>query len=123
MVLVGSQIQLLRPPRAVAIILGFRLGRSCYCLGQAFFLTPCLGSPLAFQFPSRKYETCFILECAYPVAKRCSDVGQKTQSCVSVHTEFGETMPVSQIKEELENICIVGLGQKLIKNRYGALDE
>jgi len=84
---------------------------------------PCLGGPLAFQFPSRKYETCFIPECMYAVVKRCSYIRQKTQSCVSVHTEFGETMPVSQIKEELENICIVGLGQKVIENRYGALDE
>ncbi len=36
--------------------------------------------------------------------------------------ELGEAVPVSQIKQDSEDICIVGLWQKAIKNRYGTLD-
>jgi hypothetical protein len=36
--------------------------------------------------------------------------------------ELGETVPVSQIEQKSENICVVGLWQKVIKNGYSALD-
>jgi hypothetical protein len=36
--------------------------------------------------------------------------------------ELGKTMPVSQIKEKLEGVCIVGFRQKAIKNRYFTLN-
>jgi hypothetical protein len=39
-----------------------------------------------------------------------------------VHMELSEAMPVSQIKQDSEGICIVRLRQKAIKNWYGTLD-
>lgn len=40
-----------------------------------------------------------------------------------MHTELGKTMPVSQIEEKLEDVCIVGFRQKAIKNGYCTLNE
>jgi hypothetical protein len=65
--------------------------------------------------------TGFFLEHTKAGAKASSDVGKETQSWVSVHTELGETMPVSQIEQNCENVCIVRLWQKAIKNGYSAL--
>ena len=66
--------------------------------------------------------TCFFLERPKVGAEGRSDLRQDAQSLVCVHTELGETMPVSQIKQKPENVCIVGLWQKAIKNGYSALD-
>jgi hypothetical protein len=66
--------------------------------------------------------TCFFLERPKAGPKRRSDLGKETQSWISVHTELGKTMPVSQIKQKSENVCIVGLWEKAIKNGYSALD-
>jgi len=38
-----------------------------------------------------------------------------------MHTELGETMPVCQIKEEREDMCVVGFRQKTLKNWYSTL--
>jgi hypothetical protein len=65
--------------------------------------------------------TGFLLEHVKAGANASSDMGKETQSWVSVHTELGETMPVSQIKQNHENVSIVGLWQKAIKNGYHAL--
>jgi hypothetical protein len=65
--------------------------------------------------------TGFFLEHAKAGAKASSGVGKQTQSWVSVHTKLGQTMPVSQIEQNRENVCIVGLWQKAIKNGYRAL--
>ena len=40
-----------------------------------------------------------------------------------MHMELSEAMPVSQIKQDSEDICVVGFRQKAIKNWYGTLDE
>jgi hypothetical protein len=74
-----------------------------------------------FQFPGGMRTTGFLLEHVKAGAKASSDVGKETQSWVGVHMELGETMPVSQIEQNRENISIVGLWQKAIKNGYRAL--
>jgi hypothetical protein len=38
-----------------------------------------------------------------------------------MHTELGETMPVGQIEEELEDTCVVRFRQKALENRYSTL--
>jgi hypothetical protein len=67
------------------------------------------------------FQIQLLLEHAKAGAKASSDMGKETQSWVGVHTELGETMPVSQIEQNCENVSIVGLWQKAIKNGYRTL--
>ena len=55
------------------------------------------------------------------VAKRCCDHRQNIQSWICVHMEFGETMPVSQIKQKFKNTCVMWFGQEVIKKQYSTL--
>lgn len=78
MVLVSSQIQLLRLPHAAVVLLTRRLRQSRNYFGLVFFLTSRPGGPLALQFLGGIYLTRFFLECAEAAAESCGDLGQKS---------------------------------------------
>ena len=40
-----------------------------------------------------------------------------------MHTKLGKPMPVSEIKEDIEDICIMRFREKAIKDRYRTLNE
>jgi hypothetical protein len=97
-----------------------RCGWFLFCSGASggLLLTPLSGGPLSLQLPSLKQSTCFFLENANAVAKRCSGAREDLQGRVRVHAEFCETMPVRQIEEKRHKACIVGFWEKPFENRY-----
>jgi len=84
---------------------------------------PCSCIPLTFQFPGAKGPTGFRFEGTETLAQGCSNIGEHFQSEVRMHTKLGNPMPVSEIKENIEDICIMRFREKAIKDRYRALNE
>ena len=57
-----------------------------------------------FHFPGAKGPTGFHFEGTETLAQECSNVGEHFQSEVHMHTKLGKPMPVSKIKENVEDI-------------------